>query len=141
MNYPIKFLKQEGQSFLPVTAAEAVMVNHTTGVKRLDEVLKFKIEEVVTPVGSGLTSYRSNGAVYIAHSNTIDPSVDEFKPKLFKYDNRGHIVETSDFGKLKVTVNGHQHVEYDGSASSFVHFGEDFMDSNGYIQIRWNNLT
>ena len=141
MNYPIKFLKQEGQSFLPVTAAEAVMVNHATGVKRLDEVLKFKIEEVVTPVGSGLTSYRSNGAVYIAHSNTIDPSVDELKPKLFKYDNRGHIVETSDFGKLKVTVNGHQHVEYDGSASSFVHFGEDFMDSNGYIQIRWNNLT
>ena len=141
MNYPIKFLKQESQPFLPVTAAEAVMVNHATGVKRLDEVLKFKIEEVVTPVGSGLTSYRSNGAVYIAHSNTIDPSVDELKPKLFKYDNRGHIVETSDFGKLKVTVNGHQHVEYDGSASSFVHFGEDFMDSNGYIQIRWNNLT
>ena len=117
------------------------MVNHVTGVRRLDEVLKFKIEEVVTPVGSGLSSYRLNNGVVIAHSNSIDPSVDELKPKLIKYDNRGHIVETSDFGKLKVTVNGHQHVEYDGSASAFVHFGEDFMDSNGYIQIRWNNLT
>ena len=141
MNYPLKFLKQEGEPFLPITAAEAVTVNHITGVRRLDEVLKFKIEEVVTPVGSGLTSYRSGGAVYIAHSNTIDPSVDELKPKLIKYDNRGHIVETSDFEQLRVTVNGNQHAQYDGSTSAFVRFGEDFMDSNGYIQIRWNNLT
>ena len=141
MNYPLKFLKQEGQPFLPVTAAEAVMVNHTTGVKRLDEFLKFKIEEVVTPVGSGLTSYRSGGAVYIAHSNNIDPSVDELKPKLIKYDNRGHLIETSDFGQLKVIVNGNQHVQYDGSTTAYVRLGEDFMDSNGYIQIRWNNLT
>ena len=140
MNYPLKFLKQEGQPFLPVTAAEAVMVNHVTGVRRLDDVLKFKIEEVVTPVGSGLTSYRSGGAVYIAHSNTIDPSVDELKPKLIKYDNRGHLIETSDFGQLKVIVNGNQHVQYDGSTTAYVRLGEDFMDSNGYIQIRWNNL-
>lgn len=118
---------------MPVTAAEAVMVNHTTGVKRLDEVLKFKIEEVVTPAGSGLTSYRLNGGVVVAHSNSIDPSVDELKPKLIKYDNRGHIVETSDFEQLRVTVNGNQHAQYDGSTSAFVRFGEDFMDSNGYI--------
>lgn len=141
MNYPLKFLKQEGELFLPITTAEAVTVNHITGVRRLDEVLKFKIEEVVTPAGSGLSSYKLDNGVVITHSNNIDPSTDEFKPKLIKYDNRGHIVEASDFGKLKITVNGHQHVEYDGSASSFVHFGEDFMDSNGYIQIRWNNLT
>lgn len=141
MNLPLKFLKQGGQSFLPVTAAEAVMVNHTTGVRRLDEVLRYKIEEVVTPVGSGLSSYRLNDGVVITHSNNIDPSVDELKPKLIKYDNRGHIIESSDFGKLRVTVNGNQHVEYDGSSSALVKFGEDFMDSNGYIQIRWNNLT
>ena len=141
MNLPLKFLKQDGQSFLPVTAAEAVMVNHTTGVRRLDEVLRYKIEEVVTPVGSGLSSYRLNDGVVVTHSNSIDPSVDELKPKIIKYDNRGHIVESSDFGKLKVTVNGNQHVEYDGSSSALVRLGEDFMDSNGYIQIRWNNLT
>ena len=141
MSYPLKFLKQEGQPFLPVTAAEAVMVNHVTGVKRLDEVLKFKIEEIVTPVGSGLSSYRLNDGVVIAHSNSIDPSVDELKPKLIKYDNRGHLIETSDFGQLRVTVNGNQHIQYDGSTTAYVRFGEDFMDSNGYIQIRWNNLT
>ena len=141
MNYPLKFLKQDGQPFLPVTAAEAVMVNHVTGVRRLDDVLKYKIEEVVTPVGSGLSSYRLDNGVVVTHSNSIDPSVDELKPKLIKYDNRGHIIESSDFGKLKVTVNGNQHAEYDGSASTLIKLGEDFMDSNGYIQIRWNNLT
>ena len=140
MNLPIKFLKQNEEPFLPVTAAEAVMVKHVTGVRRLDEVLRMKIEEVVTPAGSGLTSYPVDGGVVITHSNNIDPSVDELKPKIIKYDNRGHIVEASDFGVLKVTVNGNLHTEYNGSTSTFVHFGEDFMDSNGYIQIRWNNL-
>ena len=141
MKFPLKFVKQGDQPFLPITAAEAVMVKHITGVRRLDEVLNFKIEEVVTPVGSGLSSYRLDNGVVVAHSNSIDPSVDELKPKLIKYDNRGHIVEASDFGKLKITVNGNQHVEYNGASSALVHFGEDFMDSNGYIQIRWNNLT
>jgi hypothetical protein len=76
------------------------MVKHVTGVRRLDEVLKMKIEEVVTPAGSGLTSYPIDGGVVVSHSNSIDPSVDEFKPKLIKYDNRGHIIESADFGKL-----------------------------------------
>ena len=133
MNLPIKFLKQNEEPFLPVTAAEAVMVKHVTGVRRLDEVLRMKIEEVVTPAGSGLTSYPVDGGVVITHSNNIDPSVDELKPKIIKYDNRGHIVEASDFGKIKITVNSHPHVEYDGSSSAFVHFGEDFTDDNGYI--------
>lgn len=141
MNYPLKFLRQGDQPFLPVTAAEAIMVKHVTGVRRLDEVLRRKIEEVVTPVGSGLTSYPIDNGVVIAHSNNIDPSVDELKPKLIKYDNRGHLIETSDFGKLKVTVNGGQYSQYDGSMTTFVQLGDDFMDSNGYIQIRWNTIT
>ena len=141
MNYPLKFLKQEDQPFLPITAAEAVMVKYGSGVIKLDDALKRKIEEVVTPVGSGLTSYPIDNGVMITHSNNIDPSVDELKPKLIKYDNRGHLIETSDFGELKVIVNGNQHVQYNGSATTFVRLGEDFMDSNGYIQIRWNNLT
>ena len=141
MNYPLKFLKQEDQPFLPITAAEAVMVKRGSGVKRLDDILKMKIEEVVTPIGSGLTSYSVDNGVVVTHSNNIDPSVDELKPKLIKYDNRGHLVETSDFGQLKVIVNDNQHVQYDGSTTAFIRLGEDFMDSNGYIQIRWNNLT
>ena len=141
MNYPLKFLKQEDQPFLPITSAEAVMVKHGSGVIKLDDALKRKIEEVVTPIGSGLTSYPVDNGVMITHSNNIDPSVDELKPKLIKYDNRGHLVETSDFGQLKVIVNDNQHVQYDGSTTAFIRLGEDFMDSNGYIQIRWNNLT
>ena len=141
MNYPLKFLKQEGQPFLPITSAEAVMVKRGSGVKRLDDILKMKIEEVVTPIGSGLTSHPVDNGVVVTHSNNIDPSVDELKPKLIKYDNRGHLVETSDFGQLKVIVNNNQHVQYDGSTTAFIRLGEDFMDSNGYIQIRWNNLT
>ncbi len=141
MNYPLKFLKQEGEPFLPITAAEAVTVNHITGVRILDEVLKFKIEEVVTPAGSGLSSYKLDNGVVITHSNNIDPSTDEFKPKLIKYDNRGHLIETADFGKLDIVVNGQRYVQYDGSTSSIVQLGPDFMDSDGCIQIRWNNLT
>ena len=141
MNYPLKFLKQEDQPFLPITAAEAVMVKYGSGVIKLDDVLKRKIEEVVTPVGSGLTSYPVDNGVVVTHSNNIDPSVDELKPKLIKYDNRGHLIETSDFGELKVIVNGNQHVQYNGSATTYIRLGEDFIDSNGYIQIRWNNLT
>lgn len=140
MNYPLKFLKQEDQPFFPITAAEAVMVKRGSGVKRLDDILKMKIEEVVTPIGSGLTSYPVDNGVVVTHSNNIDPSVDELKPKLIKYDNRGHLIETSDFGQLNVIVNNNQHVQYNGSTTAFIRLGEDFIDSNGYIQIRWNNL-
>ena len=56
MALPLKFLKQKGETILPITVSEAVLVKNTTGVKHLDEVLKMKIEEVITPVGSGLTS-------------------------------------------------------------------------------------
>lgn len=141
MNLPLKLLKQQGEPFLPITAAEAVMVKHVTGTRRLDEVLRTKIEEVVTPVGSGLTSYPIDGGVVVSHSNSIDPSVDELKPKLIKYDNRGHIVETGDFGTLRVIVNQQQHASYNGASSALINLGDDFMDSNGYIQIRWNTIT
>ena len=53
MALPLKFLKQKGETILPITVSEAVLVKNTTGVKHLDEVLKMKIEEVITPVGSG----------------------------------------------------------------------------------------
>lgn len=141
MRFPLKFLKQQGEPFLPLTAAEAVMVKHSTGIRRLDEVLREKIEEVVTPVGSGLTSYPIDDGVVITHSNSIDPSVDELQPKLIKYDNRGHIVETGDFGNLRIMVDGQSYVEYNGASSAIVNLGDDFMDSNGYIQIRWNTIT
>ena len=71
MSLPLKFLKQNEKPFLPITAAEAVMVKHTTGVRKLNEVLKMKIEEVVTPVGSGLTSYKVDSGVVISLARSI----------------------------------------------------------------------
>lgn len=141
MKIPIKFLKQSNERFAPLTIAEGVLVNHPTGVQRLDKVLKLKIEEVVTPVGSGLTSYKSDSQVTITHSNIIDPSVDELKPKLIKYDNRGHLIETSDFGELRINVNRVPYAQYDGSSSVYFNLGDDFKIDDGNIQIRWNTIT
>ena len=141
MALPLKFLKQKGETILPITVSEAVLVKTATGVKHLDEVLKMKIEEVVTPVGSGLTSQIIDNGVIIAHSNNIDPSIEELKPKLIKYDNRGHITETSDFGKLKVIVNNEEYSQYNGSSDKYLQLGDDFENNNGKIQIRWNTIT
>ena len=140
MKYPLKFLKQEDQPFLPITAAEAVMVKRGSGVKRLDDILKMKIEEVVTPIGSGLISQIIDNGVMIYHSNNIDPSIEELKPKLIKYDSRGHITETSDFGKLKVIVNDEEYSQYNGSSDKYLQLGDDFENNNGKIQIRWNTI-
>ena len=141
MSLPLKFLKQKEETILPITASEAVLVKTATGVKHLDDVLKMKIEEVVTPVGSGLTSQIIDNGVIIAHSNNIDPSIEELKPKLIKYDNRGHITETSDFGKLKVIVNNEEYSQYNGSSDKYLQLGDDFENNNGKIQIRWNTIT
>ena len=141
MALPLKFLKQKGETILPITVSEAVLVKNATGVKHLDEVLKMKIEEVITPVGSGLTSQIIDNGVIIYHSNNIDPSVEELKPKLIKYDNRGHITETSDFGKLGIIVNDENYTQYNGSSDKYLQLGDDFENNNGKIQIRWNTLT
>ena len=140
MALPLKFLKQKGETILPITVSEAVLVKNATGVKHLDEVLKMKIEEVITPVGSGLTSQIIDNGVIIYHSNNINPSVEELKPKLIKYDNRGHITETSDFGKLKVIVNDEEYSQYNGSSDKYLQLGDDFENNNGKIQIRWNTI-
>ena len=141
MALPLKFLKQKGETILHITVSEAVLVKNATGVKHLDEVLKMKIEEVITPVGSGLTSQIIDNGVIIYHSNNINPSIEELKPKLIKYDNRGHITETSDFGKLKVIVNDEEYSQYNGSSDKYLQLGDDFENNNGKIQIRWNTIT
>ena len=141
MALPLKFLKQKGETILPITVSEAVLVKNATGVKHLDEVLKMKIEEVITPVGSGLTSQIIDNGVMIYHSNNINPSVEELKPKLIKYDNRGHITETSDFGKLNITVNDENYIQYDGSSDKNLQLGDDFENNNGKIQISWKTIT
>ena len=141
MALPLKFLKQKEETILPITVSEAVLVKTATGVKHLDEVLKMKIEEVVTPVGSGLTSQIVDNGVIIYHSNNINPSIEELKPKLIKYDNRGHITEASDFKKLKITINDQEYTQYNGSSDKSLQLGDDFENDNGKIQIRWKTIT
>lgn len=141
MSLPLKFLKQKEETILPITVSEAVLVKTAAGVKHLDEVLKMKIEEVVTPVGSGLTSQIVDNGVIIYHSNNINPSVEELKPKLIKYDNRGHITEASDFEKLNIIVNDEKYLQYDGSSDKSLQLGDDFENDNGKIQIRWKTIT
>ena len=141
MALPLKFLKQKGETILPITASEAVLVKTATGVKHLDDVLKMKIEEVVTPVGSGLTSQRIDNRVIIYHSNNINPSIEELKPKLIKYDNRGHITETSDFGNLNIIVNDEKYTQYNGSSDKNLQLGDDFENNDGKIQISWKTIT
>ena len=140
MALPLKFLKQKEETILPITASEAVLVKTATGVKHLDDVLKMKIEEVVTPVGSGLTSQIVDNGVIIYHSNNIDPSIEELKPKLIKYDNRGHITETSDFGNLNIIVNDEKYTQYNGSSDKSFQLGDDFENNDGKIQISWNTI-
>ena len=140
MALPLKNIKQKGETILPITVSEAVLVKNTTGVKHLDEVLKMKIEEVITPVGSGLTSQIIDNGVIIYHSNNINPSIEELKPKLIKYDNRGHITETSDFGNLNIIVNDEKYTQYNGSSDKNLQLGDDFENNNGKIQIRWNTI-
>jgi hypothetical protein len=71
--------------------------------------------------------------VVIAHSNIIEPSTEEFKPKLIKYDNRGHITDAQDFKQIKVSIQNTPYTNYNGSSESLIKFGDDFMDSEGYI--------
>jgi hypothetical protein len=43
--------------------------------------------------------------VIILHSNPIISPNETPEPKLIKYDNRGHIIETSPVKSLKIFVN------------------------------------
>ena len=141
MDLPVKLLKQQDKPFVPVTIAEAVMVNHSTGVIRLDEALNLKLEGVITPVGSGLTSEQTNNVVVISHSNIINPN-DSPKPILVQHDNRGHIIDTKPVEKIKVVIGESLHISYDGSEEKTLEFGDDFnINEQGQVKIIWNNIN
>ena len=87
MEYVIKQLSQNSQIFFPQTSAEAVLVNDSTdGVITLDKVLNKKIENIVTPAGSGLIAYKQDKSVILTHSNSIETN-ELLSPNLIKYDN------------------------------------------------------
>ena len=141
MEYVIKQLSQNSQIFFPQTSAEAVLVNDSTdGVITLDKVLNKKIENIVTPAGSGLIAYKQDKSVILTHSNSIETN-ELLSPNLIKYDNRGHIIETAPFGSIQVKVDQEKYVEYNGQSNKEILMGDDFgIDQDKNIILKWNNI-
>ena len=139
MDLEIKQLKQYDKVFVPQTTAEAVLVKEGTVVYTLDKVLEKKVEQVKTPAGSGLNSYKQGTSIIITHSNTITANDTPQSVKV-KYDNRGHIVETAPVEKLNVIVDNEGYTQYNGDEERNLLFGDDFGIDQNKIALKWNNI-
>lgn len=139
MDLEIKQLKQHDKVFVPQTTAEAVLVKEGTVIYTLDKVLEKKIEQVTTPAGSGLNSYRQGNSIIVTHSNTITANDTPQSVKV-KYDNRGHIVETAPVEKLNVIVDNEGYTQYNGDEERNLLFGDDFGIDQNKIALKWNNI-
>ena len=114
MELTIKQLKQHGQIFIPQTTAEAVLVKDGEEIITLDNMLERKVEQVITPAGSGLSAYRQGKNVILTHSNSITANESPSSVKV-KYDSRGHIVETIPTSAITVIVDQEGYLQYNGS--------------------------
>lgn len=139
MDLEIKQLKQYNRVFVPQTTAEAVLVKEGTVVYTLDKVLEKKVEQVTTPAGSGLNSYKQGTSIIITHSNIITANDTPQSVKV-KYDNRGHIVETAPVEKLNVIVDNEGYTQYNGDEERNLLFGDDFGIDQNKIALKWNNI-
>lgn len=140
MELTIKQLKQNSQLFVPQTTAEAVLVKDQEEIITLDRVLNKKIENIITPAGSGLQAIKQNKNVILVHSNSIQAN-DSPSPLKIKYDSRGHIVEAIPQERLIVEVDSKKLLEYNGAESQSLLLGTDFdLDKKNNIIIKWNNI-
>lgn len=140
MELTIKQLKQHGQIFIPQTTAEAVLVKDGEEVITLDNMLERKVEQVITPAGSGLSAYRQGKNVILTHSNSITANESPSSVKV-KYDSRGHIVETIPTSAITVIVDQEGYLQYNGSEDRNLLLGNDFeIDEDNKIILKWNHL-
>lgn len=139
MDLSIKQLKQSGKIFVPQTTAEAVLVKKDETIYTLDKVLDTKLEQVITPVGSGLNAYKQGTSIIITHSNTITANNSTQQVKI-KYDSSGHIIETSPVSNLNVVVDTEGYIQYNGDTEKNLMFGNDFGIDNNKISLKWNNI-
>lgn len=140
MKLIIKQLKQQGQIFVPQTTAEAVLVKDGDEVITLDTMLGKKIEQIITPAGSGLQAFRQESNIILAHSNSITANESLSSVKI-KYDNRGHIVEVAPTSKMTVVVDKTSYFQYNGSEDQNLFLGNDFgIDKDNNIILKWNYL-
>lgn len=140
MELTIKQLKQHGQIFVPQTAAEAVLVKDGEEVITLDNMLERKIEQVITPAGSGLSAYKQGKNIILTHSNSITANESPSSVKV-KYDGRGHIVEAIPTSAITVIVDQEGYLQYNGSEDRNLLLGNDFeIDEDNKIILKWNHL-
>ena len=140
MELTIKQLKQHGQIFIPQTTAEAVLVKDGEEIITLGNMLERKVEQVITPAGSGLSAYRWGKNVILTHSNSITANESPSSVKV-KYDSRGHIVETIPTSAITVIVDQEGYLQYNGSEDRNLLLGNDFeIDEDNKIILKWNHL-
>lgn len=140
MELTIKQLKQYGQIFVPQTTAEAVLVKDGEEVITLDNMLERKIEQIITPAGSGLQAFKQEKNIILTHSNSITANKSPSSVKV-KYDNRGHIVEVTPTSNVTVIVDQEGYLQYNGSEDRNLLLGNDFgIDEDNKIILKWNHL-
>ena len=137
-NKLVKVILANDQVF-PQTVAEAVLVNGDQ-VTTLDKVLSKKIEQIITPDNSGLTTSKQGTSVVVTHTNKIIPN-EVPKSYLIQYDQNGHIVSAKPIKKQITTVNNAVYSQYDGNADSNINFGDDFTINNNNISLRWEDIN
>ena len=137
-NKLVKVILADDQVF-PQTVAEAVLVNGNQ-VTTLDKVLPKKIEQIITPDNSGLTTSKQGTSVIVTHTNKIIPN-EAPKSYLIQYDQNGHIVSTEPIKKQITTVNNAVYSQYDGNVDSNINFGDDFTINNNNISLRWEDIN
>ena len=137
-NKLVKVILANNQVF-PQTVAEAVLVNGDQ-VTTLDKVLPKKIEQIITPDNSGLTTSKQGTSVIVTHTNKIIPN-EVPKSYLIQYDQNGHIIRTEPIKKQITTVNNNVYSQYDGNADSNINFGDDFTINNNNISLRWEDIN
>ena len=137
-NKLVKVILANDQVF-PQTVAEAVLVNGDQ-VTTLDKVLPKKIEQIITPDNSGLTTSKQGTSVIVTHTNKIIPN-EVPKSYLIQYDQNGHIVSAEPIKKQITTVNNAIYSQYDGNADSNINFGDDFTINNNNISLRWEDIN
>ena len=137
-NKLVKVILANYQVF-PQTVAEAVLVNGDQ-VTTLDKVLPKKIEQIITPDNSGLTTSKQGTSVVVTHTNKITPN-EAPKSYLIQYDQNGHIVNIEPIKKQITTVNNAIYSQYDGNVDSNINFGDDFTINNNNISLRWEDIN
>ena len=137
-NKLVKVILANDQVF-PQTVAEAVLVNGDQ-VTTLDKVLSKKIEQIITPDNSGLTTSKQGTSVIVTHTKKIIPN-EVPKSYLIQYDQNEHIISTEPIKKQITTVNNAVYSQYDGNADSNINFGDDFTINNNNISLRWEDIN